>query len=61
MIHIDINNNKLEALVSDEEFEARKVGWTPKETDIKSGYLLRYRELVTSATTGAVLKVPGKE
>ncbi|MBP5624172.1 MAG: dihydroxy-acid dehydratase [Lachnospiraceae bacterium] len=61
MIHIDINNNKLEALVSDEEFEARRVGWTPKETDIKSGYLLRYRELVTSATTGAVLKVPGKE
>ena len=39
----------------------RKENWTPKETDIKSGYLLRYRELVSSAAEGAVLKVPGKE
>jgi len=61
MIHIDINNNKIEMLVSDDEINARKQGWTPKETDIKSGYLLRYRELVTSASKGAVLQVPGKE
>ena len=61
MIHIDINNKVIEVLISDEEFAKRKIGWTPKETDIKSGYLLRYRELVTSAATGAVLKVPGKE
>ena len=47
-------------LVSDEEINARKQGWTPKETDIKSGYLLRYRELVSSASEGAVLKVPGR-
>ncbi len=61
MIHIDINANKIELLVSDEELEKRKVGFVPKETEIKSGYLLRYRELVTSAANGAVLKVPGKE
>ena len=61
MIHININENLLEILVDDEEFEKRKVGFVPKETEIKSGYLLRYRELVTSAAKGAVLKVPGKD
>lgn len=61
MIHIDINANKLEVLVSDEELEKRKANWVPKECDIKSGYLLRYRELVTSASKGAVLRIPGKD
>ncbi len=61
MIHININENLIEVLVDDKEFEKRKENFVPKETDIKSGYLLRYRELVTSATTGAVLKVPRKE
>ena len=60
MIHININENLIELLVDDAELEKRKVGFVPKETDIKSGYLLRYRELVTSAANGAVLKVPGK-
>ena len=59
-IHININENLIELLVDDAELEKRKVGFVPKETDIKSGYLLRYRELVTSAANGAVLKVPGK-
>ena len=60
MIHININENLIELLVDDAELEQRKIGFVPKQTDIKSGYLLRYRELVTSATNGAVLKVPGK-
>ncbi|MBP5661317.1 MAG: dihydroxy-acid dehydratase, partial [Lachnospiraceae bacterium] len=60
MIHININENLIELLVDDAELEKRKEGFVPKETDIKSGYLLRYRELVTSAANGAVLKVPGK-
>ncbi len=60
MIHIDIPGNKLEVLVDDAEFAKRKEGFKPKETDIKSGYLLRYRELVGSASEGAILKVPGK-
>lgn len=61
MIHININENKIELLVDDSVLEKRKEGWKTKECEIKSGYLLRYRELVTGATTGAVLKVPGKE
>lgn len=61
IINIDIPNHSISFEVSDEELALRKASWIPKETDIKSGYLLRYRELVTSATEGAVLKVPGKE
>lgn len=61
LIHININENLIEVLVDDETFEKRKEGFVPKECEIKSGYLLRYRELVTGANTGAVLKIPGKE
>lgn len=58
MIHIDIPNHILEVQITDEELEARKVGWTPKTPSITTGYLKRYAALVTSANTGAVLKVP---
>ncbi|WP_041140021.1 dihydroxy-acid dehydratase [Beduini massiliensis] len=58
MIHIDIPNHILEIQISDEELEARKVGWKPKTPSITTGYLKRYAALVTSANTGAVLKVP---
>lgn len=61
MIHININENKLELLVDEATLSERKKNFVPKECEIKSGYLLRYRELVTSAAKGAVLKVPGKE
>lgn len=58
MIHIDIPNHILEVQISDEELEARKMGWKPKTPSITTGYLKRYAALVTSANTGAVLKVP---
>lgn len=58
MIHIDIPNHILEVQISDEELEACKVGWKPKTPSITTGYLKRYAALVTSANTGAVLKVP---
>ncbi len=61
MIHIDINNNLIELLVEDSVLEERKKNFTLKLREIKTGYLSRYRELVTSASTGAILKVPGKE
>ncbi|MCQ2523258.1 MAG: dihydroxy-acid dehydratase [Lachnospiraceae bacterium] len=54
-IHIDINNNVLEVLVSDEELAKRKEKWQPRVNEV-SGYLSRYRALVTGANTGAVLK-----
>lgn len=56
-IAIDINNHSIELKVSDEELEARKQGWVPKEPKIKTGYAARYASLVTSANRGAVLEI----
>ncbi len=55
IIHIDINKNLLEVLVSDEEMAARRKGFTPPEPKIKTGYLARYARMVSSAAQGAVL------
>ncbi len=59
IISIDIPNNKLDMKVSDEELAARRAKWQPKEQHL-SGYLARYRELVTSGNRGAILQVPKK-
>lgn len=61
MIEIDILNNKLNVLVSDEELARRKKNWKSLPPKIQTGYLARYAAMVTSASTGAVLKVPGVE
>lgn len=55
IIEIDINKNILNVKVSDEEMAARKVGWTPNEPKIKTGYLRRYSKLVSSGMQGAVM------
>ena len=60
IISIDIPNNKLDMKVSDEELAKRKAEWKPKDQKL-TGYLARYRELVTSGNRGAILKVPGEE
>jgi dihydroxy-acid dehydratase len=60
IISINIPENKLDVLVSDEVLAERRAKWQPKEQHL-TGYLARYRELVTSGNTGAVLKVPGQE
>ncbi len=57
MIEIDIPHHKIELLVSDEELEKRKIGFEPKTPSIQTGYLKKYAAMVTSANTGAVLKV----
>ena len=56
-IRIDIPNNKLELLVSDEELAARKAKWQPREPRVTTGYLARYAKMVTSGTRGAVLEL----
>ncbi len=56
IIEIDINNNKINALVSDSELAKRKEKWNPPELKIKEGYLYRYAKLVSSASKGAVLE-----
>ncbi len=56
MIEIDIENCVLNILVSEEELAERKKGWTPNEPRVKTGYLNRYRKLVSSAKYGAVMQ-----
>jgi dihydroxy-acid dehydratase len=51
---------KLELKVSDEELVKRKAEWKPVEPKVKTGYLARYRELVTSGAKGAVMKTPAE-
>ncbi len=55
-ILIDIPNNKLEVLVSDEELAARKAKWQPREPRVTTGYLARYAKMVTSGNRGAILE-----
>ena len=57
IIKIDIPNNSLNVDVSDEELEARRAKWQPREPKVNEGYLLRYAALVTSGNRGAVLDV----
>ena len=59
IISIDIPNNALNVKVSDEELAKRKEKWEPREPKVTTGYLARYRELVTSGNRGAILEVPG--
>ena len=56
MIEIDIPGKKLTLKVSDKELEGRKKKWQPPEPKIKEGYVYRYSQMVTSASTGAVFK-----
>ena len=55
IIQIDITKGILNIKVSDEEMESRKVGWTPNEPRIKTGYLKRYSKMVSSAIQGAIM------
>ncbi len=58
IIQIDINNNSLNFVVSDEELEFRRAKWQPREPKITTGYLSRYLSMVTSGNRGAILEVP---
>ena len=58
MITVDIPNYSLSVNVSDEELANRKAAWKPREPKVTSGYLARYRELVTSGNRGAILELP---
>jgi len=58
IIKINIPENKLEIEVSQEEMQARKRQWVPREPKITSGYLARYASMVTSGNRGAILEIP---
>ncbi|RLG02118.1 dihydroxy-acid dehydratase [Thermococci archaeon] len=59
IIKIDIPHNKLDVELSEEEIKTRLDNWIPpppRPQASRRGYLRRYSEMVTSASTGAVFK-----
>lgn len=57
IIDIDLTNRSIELKVSEEELAVRRAKLPPFEPKIKKGYLARYSKLVTSASTGGVMKI----
>ena len=56
LIEINIPKRELNLLIDEKELEKRKREWKPIPLKIKEGWLARYAQLVTSASTGAVFK-----
>lgn len=54
-IVIDIPNHSIELLVSEDEIAKRKAAMKPQPPKQVTGYLKRYRAMVTSANMGAIL------
>ncbi|MFA9378988.1 MAG: dihydroxy-acid dehydratase [Lachnotalea sp.] len=59
-IKINIPENTLDFVISDEELEERRKKWQPREPRITTGYLARYAAMVTSGNRGAILEIPKK-
>ncbi|MBU0676418.1 MAG: dihydroxy-acid dehydratase [Proteobacteria bacterium] len=57
LIAIDIPQRSIEVKVSPEELEKRKATWQPPAPKITTGYVARYARMVTSGSTGAILKI----
>ncbi len=57
IIDIDIPNASVNVRVSDAEMEKRKAAYVPHEPKVKSGWLARYTQMVSSAKDGAVMKI----
>ena len=58
IIKINIPENRLDFVISDEELEARRAKWVPRKPNITTGYLARYAAMVTSGNRGAILEIP---
>jgi len=55
-IVIDVDKRSIELLVEDAQLQRRRAAWQAPAPKISTGYLARYARLVTSASTGAILK-----
>jgi dihydroxy-acid dehydratase len=56
IIEIDIPKRKINLAVSNSELKRRKAKWKKPQPKIKSGYLVRYAQSVSSAAQGAIHK-----
>jgi dihydroxy-acid dehydratase len=54
IIEIDAEAGTLDVRLSDEEWQARRREWRPRETDYRSGAIWKYAQIVGSARDGAV-------
>ena len=57
IISIDIPKRSLQVKLSAQEIQDRLAKWKPPRPKVTEGWLARYSKFVTSANTGAVLKV----
>ena len=57
IIKINIPEYTLDVAVEDDVLEERRKNWTPKEPTVTTGYLDRYRKMVTSGAKGAILEI----
>ena len=55
-IQIDVDAYTIEALIDEDELTRRKASFKPKLKAIQGSWLKQYRQLVTNASSGAVLK-----
>ncbi|MGI5875741.1 MAG: dihydroxy-acid dehydratase [Dethiobacteria bacterium] len=60
IIEIDIPGRSLNLILKPGEWEKRQAELKLPELKVKKGYLQRYAKYVTSAGTGAILKMPSK-
>ena len=57
IIKINIPERTMTLDVSDEVLAERKAKWQPRESKVKTGYLARYAQMVTSGARGAILEI----
>ncbi|MCF4098271.1 dihydroxy-acid dehydratase [Maritalea mediterranea] len=60
VIEIDANTGSITVDLTDEELDARRKNWKPRETDFGSGVIWKYAQLVGSARYGALTHPGGK-
>ncbi|MGN6563141.1 MAG: dihydroxy-acid dehydratase, partial [Thermomicrobiales bacterium] len=58
IVRIDIGAQRVDVELTDDEIAARIAAATPPARDLPGRWLRRYRALVTSANTGAILREP---
>jgi dihydroxy-acid dehydratase len=56
LITIDVDARTLQLDVTDDELDARRSAWSPREARVSRGVLARYARVVSSASSGAVLE-----
>ena len=56
VIEIDVDKRKVELKVPTSELAKRRKSWKAPEPKVKTGYLVRYASMVTSAAKGAIVE-----